>query len=164
MANVHGTGLLLDGFGVMLRGRSGAGKSLLALQLLDTWRDRGRTALLVADDRIDLGVWRGRLVMAAPASIAGLIELRGRGIVTRPSVERARVDLVVDMGGELIRFVEEDALVTEIDGVRVARCPLPERGVIDATHQILLVSEALAALARTRKTPPAAASRPASKK
>ena len=152
MANLHGTGLVLGGIGVMLRGRSGAGKSLLALQLLDTWRDRGLEALLVADDRLDIEVKRGRLIMSAPANIAGLIELRGRGIVRRPLKQKANIDLVVDMTEELIRFLEDEELVTELEGVRVARCPVPERAIIDSAHQILLVSEAIAQCAAGKKS------------
>lgn len=143
MVNLHGTGLVLGGYGIMLRGRSGSGKSLLALQLLDEWRDSGKSAFLVADDRIDISVAKGELVMSAPASIAGLIELRGRGIVTRASVNSARLHLVVDMVGELIRFLEEGDFVTELEGVALPRCPVPERGVVDSAHQILLIREAL---------------------
>ncbi len=151
MINVHGTGVVLDGFGVLLRGRSGAGKSLLALQLLDTWRDRGRGACLVSDDRIEIDVETNRLFMSAPPTIAGLIELRGRGIVSRESCGRAPLDLVIDMTEELIRFLEEEAFKTEIEGIGLARCPVPERGVIDSAHQILLVAEALKELATPDK-------------
>lgn len=152
MANLHGTGLVLGGIGVMLRGRSGAGKSLLALQLLDAWRDRGLEAFLVADDRLDIEVRRGRLVMTAPPNIAGLIELRGRGIVRRPMKEKANLDLIVDMTEELIRFHEDEALAIELEGVRVAHCPVPERGVVDSAHQMLLVSEAIAQCAAGKKS------------
>src|SRR6218665_4119936 len=82
--NGHGTGLLLGSTGVLLRGPSGAGKSVLALSLLDRWEGRGLPAFLVSDDRVDL-VQTGRdLSMKAPDTLAGLIELRGRGIVKRP--------------------------------------------------------------------------------
>jgi HPr kinase/phosphorylase len=164
MANIHGTGLVLGGYGVLLRGQSGAGKSLLALQLLDTWRDRGQEGLLVADDRIDMNVVNGELIMSAPPEIAGLIELRGRGIVSRPLRERARLDLVVDLVGELIRFLEEDDLVTEIDGIACVRCPVPERSVVDSAHQILLVGEALSQLSEAPKPPRKRQRRAAAKK
>jgi HPr kinase/phosphorylase len=147
MINIHGTALALDGFGLLLRGRTGAGKSLLALQLLDTWQMRGRKASLVADDRIDIENENGKIVMSPPAALAGLIELRGRGIVTRPYRTGVALDLVVDMTGELIRFLENEELQTEIEGVRLHRCPVPERGIVDSAHQILLVSEAISRLA-----------------
>ena len=151
MTNLHGTGLVLDGFGLMLRGRSGAGKSLLALQLLDTWRDRGREAFLIADDRIDVEVVKGGLVMRAPPTIAGLIELRGRGIVNRPFLEEAPLHLVVDIVDELVRFIEEEDFATDLEGVRIARCPVPERTIADGVHQMLLVGEALKDLEAAKK-------------
>jgi serine kinase of HPr protein (carbohydrate metabolism regulator) len=143
LANVHATGLVLGTVGLMLRGPSGAGKSLLALELIDVWDGRGQVAKLVSDDRIDLAVEKGGLVMLAPKSIEGLVELRGRGIVQRPFTRKARVHLVVDLVPGLERMVEEDALTTELLGVTLARCPVPQAGVVDSRHQLLLIREAL---------------------
>lgn len=154
--NIHATGLVLGKTGIMFRGPSGSGKSLLALQLIDEWEARGLEAKLVSDDRIDVEATAGGIVMHAPKAIEGLVELRGRGIVSRPFVRKAPVDLVVDMVGTLERMVEEDALVTEIEGVTLPRCPVPQAGVVDSRHQVLLVREALRALspapARVKKT------------
>ena len=147
--NIHGTGLVLEGVGIIMRGPSGAGKSLLTLELLDAFEASGRKAALIADDRLDLTVENGTLVAHAPPQIAGLIELRGRGIVTRPNISSAPISLIVDLVDELVRLVEEDVLETEIHGVRLARCPVPHRGVIDSAHQKLLVGEALRALKKT---------------
>ena len=52
--NIHASGLVLDGRGILLRGASGAGKSLLALELLDRAALQGTEGMLVADDRVDL--------------------------------------------------------------------------------------------------------------
>ena len=153
--NVHGTGLLVDGVGLLLRGPSGAGKSLLALELLERQALRGRPGMLVADDRVDLWLEAGSLVMGTPAAIAGLIELRGRGIVGRPHVERASLHLVVDLVDDLVRMVEDDDLATDLLGVTLPRCPVPRRGVADAGHQLLLVGaavEALGSRARRQET------------
>lgn len=147
--NVHGTGLLLGSIGVLLRGPSGAGKSVLALSLLDRWEERGQPAMLVSDDRVDLVANGGQLTMQAPDNLAGLIELRGRGIVSRPHGDLVRLDLVIDLVPELVRMVEEDELVTEIAGVTLARAPVPHGSVIGLGHQMLLVNEAIRALART---------------
>ena len=68
--NVHATGLVLGRHGILLRGASGAGKSLLALSLIERWTRRGSEALLVADDRLDLLVIDGQLVMQAPSPCA----------------------------------------------------------------------------------------------
>lgn len=150
--NVHATGIVLDKVGVVLRGPSGAGKSLLALELIDEWEARGRTAKLVSDDRIDMAVEKGGLVMLAPKSIEGLVELRGRGIVSRPFVRKSAVHLVVDLVPALERMVEEDALLTELFGVSLPRCPVPQAGVIDSRHQLMLIREALRLLSPTKTT------------
>jgi serine kinase of HPr protein (carbohydrate metabolism regulator) len=144
--NVHATGLVVGGLGLLLRGPSGAGKSLLALELLQWQGSGGRAALLVGDDRIDLERAGPGVLMHTPRSIAGLIELRGLGIVRRPFVETAPVHLVVDLVDTLVRMVEESDLVTDLMGVTLPRCPVPRRGVVDSAHQLLLVGEALAAL------------------
>lgn len=143
--NVHGTGLVLGETGVLLRGPSGAGKSVLSMALLDRWEGRGQQALLVADDRVDLRDDGESLTMLAPPRLAGLIELRGRGIVERPHVQSARLDLVIDLVPELIRLVEEEELQIELFGHVLARAPVPQVGVVSLGHQELLVVEAVRA-------------------
>lgn len=153
--NVHGTGLVLGSIGLLLRGPSGAGKSLLALALLDAWEAKGAEARLVSDDRVDIEVTRSGLMMQAPAPIAGLIELRGRGIVSRPHIAKARLGLVVDLVPGIERMVEEEELSTELYGVAIARCPVPHVSVTGMHHQMLLIGEALRSLstgkARSRR-------------
>lgn len=148
--NIHATGLVLDGVGVILRGPSGAGKSLLALELLDQWEGRGFEAKLVSDDRIDVEATKTGLVMHAPKAIAGMIELRGRGIVRRPFTSKAPLNLVVDMVDTLERMVEEDALTTTLLAVELPRCPVPRAGVVDSRHQLILIREALRGLTPSR--------------
>ena len=150
--NVHATGLVIGDFGLLLRGPSGAGKSLLALELLDRHATLGETGFLVSDDRIDLALEGRGITMHAPSAIAGLIELRGRGIVSRPFREKAPLHLVIDLVDDLVRMVEEDALETDLLGVTVPRCPVPRRGVVDSAHQLLLVGEALRSLAGNKRS------------
>lgn len=145
---IHGTGLVLDGAGVLLRGPSGSGKSVLALALLERFNNRGLEALLVADDRIELSDDGTGLTMLAPKSLAGLIELRGRGIVQRPHAESARLTVIIDLVPDMIRMVEEDQLVTELGGYQIARAPVPAATQISLGHQELLVLEALRASAK----------------
>lgn len=144
--NVHGTGLLLGSTGVLLRGPSGAGKSVLALTLLDRWEGRGLPAYLVADDRVDLVLTGRELNMRAPDTLAGLIELRGRGIVKRPHKSMVTLNLVIDLVPEMARMLEDDEFLTELNGVALARAPVPSGDVIGLGHQVLLVLEAIAAL------------------
>jgi NAD(P)-dependent dehydrogenase (short-subunit alcohol dehydrogenase family) len=90
--NIHASCVAIRGKGVLLIGASGAGKSALALQLIDTG------AKLVADDRCDLSARGGKLIAAAPVSIAGLMELRGIGIVQMPYAKSIGVVLAVKLG------------------------------------------------------------------
>lgn len=65
----------VSGCGVLLRGRSGGGKSDLALGLID----RGHR--LVADDLVEFTAVNGQLTGSCRAGCAGFIELHGLGIV-----------------------------------------------------------------------------------
>lgn len=91
MLLVHGTTVEIGGQGVLIRGPSGSGKSDLALRLIDGG------AQLVADDQTELSPQGDRLVARAPATIAGLLEVRGVGIVQMGYREWAPLALVVDL-------------------------------------------------------------------
>lgn len=93
MLRVHATCVELDSVGVLLRGPSGAGKSDLALRLIDGG------AALVADDQVELRTVSGALLAAPPEVLAGMIEVRGLGLVRLPSLPQTRVRLVVDLDG-----------------------------------------------------------------
>ena len=88
---IHATAVAIDGHAVLLRGPSGAGKSDLGLRLIDAG---GR---LVADDQSEM--WRqGDLLMVrSPAALAGLLEVRGIGIVRLAALSEAPVALVADL-------------------------------------------------------------------
>ena len=88
---VHATCVSLYGAGLIIRGPSGAGKSDLALRLID------RGARLVADDRVDLLVSDNGVIARAPEILAGLLEVRGLGILRVPVLEATVVRLVVKL-------------------------------------------------------------------
>lgn len=98
----HGTAVAIDGEAVLLRGPSGAGKSDLALRLID------RGARLVADDQTLLRRVGDRVIAAAPPTIAGLIEIRGIGIVTVEAIDVVPLFLIADLIplGEVERMPE----------------------------------------------------------
>lgn len=88
---VHATSVAIDGRAVLLRGPAGAGKSDLALRLIDGG------ARLVADDQVELRRAGERVLVTAPAAIAGLIEVRGVGILRVGAVAEATLALLVDL-------------------------------------------------------------------
>ena len=88
---VHGTCVDVEGVGVLLRGPSGAGKSDLALRLIDGG------ARLVADDQVALARDGAEVRPAAPATIAGLIEVRGLGPIRLEATPGTPLLLVVDL-------------------------------------------------------------------
>jgi len=101
-ANVHASCVAIAGRGVLLTGKSGAGKSDLALRLIDDG------ARLVADDRTILFLVKGALYARAPESIKGLLEIRGIGIVACSSLPKVRIALVVRLGREGRRLPAPD--------------------------------------------------------
>ncbi|CAK0771098.1 HPr kinase/phosphorylase [Azospirillaceae bacterium] len=118
MTTFHGTCVLTAGVGVLLRGQSGSGKSDLALRLIE------QGAILVADDRVVLTAADGCLFAQGPERLAGLIEVRGVGIMKVPATQQAVVALIVDMvqPGAIERMPEAEW--EDLCGVRVARLRL----------------------------------------
>lgn len=91
MEQIHATCVDMDGTGVLIRGPSGSGKSDLALRLID------RGAVLVADDRVDLRCDSGILSASAPETIAGMLEVRGLGVIRMKCRTDVQVALVVEL-------------------------------------------------------------------
>lgn len=99
---LHATTVAIGGRGVMIEGVSGAGKSDLALRLID------RGAVLVSDDYSFVRRRDGRVFASSPAAIAGKIEVRGIGIIDMPHLEEAPVALLVALGEPTARLPEPD--------------------------------------------------------
>ena len=108
--NLHGSAVVLGDRGVLILGPSGSGKSTLALALTGAVERMGRFGRLLADDQLLAAVSAGRLVCSAPATIAGLIEIRGLGPTPVPHEARAVIDLVVRLvpAGDAPRLAEDD--------------------------------------------------------
>lgn len=100
--NIHATTLAVDTAGVLIRGRPGAGKSRLALAMLD-WAagdPSRRFCRLVADDRTALTRHGDRLVATAPPEIAARLEVRGHGIVSVAPWPAVRITHIVELPEE----------------------------------------------------------------
>jgi serine kinase of HPr protein (carbohydrate metabolism regulator) len=96
---LHASCVVIDGRAVLLAGRSGAGKSDLALRLID------RGAQLLCDDYTQVTRRRdGRLIATPTQRIAGKIEVRGVGIVEMDHAFEAEVALYCDLEAPVERL------------------------------------------------------------
>ncbi|MEM0937057.1 MAG: serine kinase [Pseudomonadota bacterium] len=88
---VHGTAVAHTGSALLLRGGAGSGKSALALQMI------ALGATLVSDDRTCLNRSVDAILATPPLSLAGLIEVRGLGLLEVPHCAEAALIGVVDL-------------------------------------------------------------------
>lgn len=111
---------------MLIEGRSGAGKSDLALRLLD------RGAELVSDDYTVLRCVGDRLIAKAPTAIAGKIEVRGVGLLCQAYTVEAPVHLIVSVDEPVPRLPEE-ARTRTIAGIVV---PIVALAALEASAPI----------------------------
>jgi serine kinase of HPr protein (carbohydrate metabolism regulator) len=135
---VHGSAVRLGPHGILIRGASGSGKSTLVLHLLAG----DAAAQLIADDRVILSVAGGRLLASAPEPLAGLLEVRGQGLIRRPFVSPASIDLVVDLRppAECPRLPAPEEERTVILGLALPRLILPA-GLADGALRVRIAVE-----------------------
>lgn len=88
---LHASTVAFGNRAVLIAGRSGCGKSALALQLM------ALGAQLVSDDRTIVTALGTRLMASAPEPLRGLIEARLVGLLSVESVGASPVELVIDM-------------------------------------------------------------------
>ncbi len=132
---IHATAVSVRGSGVLIFGPSGSGKSDLALRLID------RGATLIADDRVTTELLDGELLLSPPPTLAGLMEVRGIGIVAMPHVEAVAAALVIELA-EPERMPEPRTILVE--GVN-----LPTLAVMPFEHSAAIKVEL--AVAQTGK-------------
>jgi len=112
--NMHASAAVVGDRGVLISGASGHGKTGLALALIMYARALGRFGCLIGDDQLLLSGHGGRLVCAAPRTLAGLVEIRGLGPRPIRHEAKALVDLHVDL----------------VDKLEAERFPEPELGLL----------------------------------
>jgi len=119
---IHASAVLVGARAVLIRGPSGSGKSRLALELIQAARGGTlRFARLVGDDRVYVEAAHGRLLVRPAAALAGMIELRGTGILRLPYEPSAVVGLLVDLAAAAERLPVAPQSRTELEGVALAR-------------------------------------------
>ncbi len=107
----------VGGRGILIQGPPGSGKSSLALALLD------RGAELIGDDGVTLAARSGAVWASPPPHIAGLIEVRNVGLLTRPVAGSAPVALTLVLDYAAPRLPEAPDLV-DIGGISIPRLAL----------------------------------------
>ncbi|AZO49656.1 MAG: HPr kinase/phosphorylase [Mesorhizobium sp.] len=135
--NIHGTAILIGERGVLITGASGAGKTTLALTLIDHCRARGLFSRLIGDDRLLATAHAGRLVCRVPATIAGLAEVPGFIPRPLPFEPGGVIDLNVRLvpQAEMARFQEE--IREPVAGCPVPRVDLAERNAATALPAVM---------------------------
>lgn len=129
-ATIHASAVLVGARAVLIRGPAGAGKSALALRLLEA----GRIGLvpwarLVGDDRVRLNAAHGRVLVRPAAALAGLIEIRGLDIASMPYEPVAVVGGVVDLAAtDAQRLPEPEQRTVALSGVSLPRLALAASG------------------------------------
>ena len=122
--SIHATALASGRRGILLLGPSGSGKSDLALRCLSLETANGilhERFRLVADDRVIIKL-RDRpaeLVLSAPDTIYGLIEVRGIGIIKLPD------ELVVSVN-EVIALT----VIITLSSQQLERSPVEQQTMI----------------------------------
>lgn len=91
---------------VLIEGAPGAGKSSLALALID------RGAVLVGDDGVLLEPQGNRLLASPHPNISGLIEVRNLGLLAMPTTAAVPVALVITLDRDAPRHIDTAEAVT----------------------------------------------------
>ena len=122
-ATLHASAVLVGARAVLIRGPSGSGKSKLARELIEGARGNGSGfARLVGDDRVHLEAASGRLLVRPAQALAGLLEVRGVGVLRVDHEPVAVVGLVVDLNAaDAERLPEPERQRIEIEGVVLPR-------------------------------------------
>lgn len=130
---LHGVLLDVYGKGVLITGESGTGKSEIALELIK------RGHILIADDRVDVAKIHNTIVGHSPNLLAGMLEIRGIGIIdvakmfgASALLPRDSIDLVIhlerpDPKTDYARVGNEEDLYTDVLGVEIPTILLPLR-------------------------------------
>jgi serine kinase of HPr protein (carbohydrate metabolism regulator) len=114
---LHASCVAVGKVAILIEGLSGSGKSDLALRLID------RGAVLVSDDYTSLRRENSQAVASPPASIAGLLEVRGVGLLVFATTTDMPVALIVNLNGNIERLPDQLPTRT-IVGVRIPVLPL----------------------------------------
>jgi HPr kinase/phosphorylase len=120
---IHASAVLVGARAVLVRGPAGSGKSRLVLNLIQAAAGGQLVfARLVADDRVHVQAVQNRLIARPPATLAGLLEVRGLGIQQLPYEPMALISWVIDLNAmESPRMPDAAKAQTAVAGVTLPR-------------------------------------------
>lgn len=156
---MHAAAIVIDRFGILLRGASGSGKSHLQRAIRRQAQQMGLFSALISDDYVALlpgtettslasshagqaGEGRGPLIAFGPKTTHALEEVRGLGLISleeKDLLPRAVVHLLVDLVDEkdIARMPTDEDLETQCAGASIASLRVPNRSVDVAVDLIL---------------------------
>lgn len=115
--NMHATAVAITGAGLMICGKSGSGKSDLALRLID------RGATLISDDYVDISRANEELFLSPPANLAGKLEVRSLGIIEKDHLSGIPLKLIVKLDESPDRFPMDKQTMILL-GITIPFCTL----------------------------------------
>lgn len=124
--NLFGVMMSIYGKGIMITGKSGIGKSELALDLIK------RGHVLIADDRVDVSRIHNDIMCTSPELLKKMLEIRGLGIVdvtrlfgAQSYLEKCELDLVINLT-RLEETIEMDRLNPISNSIDVLGVDIPQ--------------------------------------
>ena len=119
--SIHATAVAVGESAIILRGAPGSGKSRLALALISLAKP-DRFIRLIGDDRVNAAAHNGQLIISALPQTAGLIEMRGAGILRVDHIGKGIAALIVDCQHAPERLPSRQHNHDNIAGIRLPRC------------------------------------------
>ena len=131
--SVHGVLMNIFGVGVLIRAKSGMGKSEIALELIK------KGHILIADDRVDIARIHNKIIGESPELLKDMLEIRGLGIINvtqmfgiAASAPRCELKLVIDLlrwdfGKEYNRAGNDEEFFETMFGIDIPKIVFPVR-------------------------------------
>lgn len=135
---MHAAALVIGRFGILIRGATGSGKSLLQRHLRQEAANHGLFSALVSDDYVRLasssheGEDKAALLAFAPMATRRLQEVRGFGVTEVSAAHhmtKAVIHLLVDLTDDdpMTRMPSREQACLALQGVRIDHLRAPER-------------------------------------